>query len=215
MDNNFFKNDFKQELVFMDLETFNVNLNFYNNRPWQVGMIKVVNKDRIVDKFDEMVKWDCDLSISEEAARITRFDKKKFNKLARDESEIFPTVYEWLDNCDYIVGHNILGFDMYLIRDWCKMHGKPYNHLFKKCIDTLSVGRGIRSEHYFKKQEENFFEYQYRLLSHMVKGVRAYLSELGKYYNIEHNYATLHDAINDLELNLKVWRKLKLEMSKI
>ena len=76
----------------MDLETFNVNLNFYNNRPWQVGMIKVVNKDRIVDKFDEMVKWDCGLSISEEAARITRFDKKKFNKPVSFTHLTLPTI---------------------------------------------------------------------------------------------------------------------------
>ena len=44
MDKEFFTNDHKHTLVFMDLETFNVNLNFYNNRPWQVGMIKVVRK---------------------------------------------------------------------------------------------------------------------------------------------------------------------------
>ena len=37
----------------------------------------------------------------------------------------------------------------------------------------------------------------------------------GKYYNIDHNYETLHDAINDLELNLKVWNKLKIDMSRV
>ena len=104
---------------------------------------------------------------------------------------------------------------MYLIRDWCKIHGKPYAHLFKKCIDTLSIGRGIRTEYYFKKEEGNFFDYQYRMLTHRVKGIRTSLTELGKYYNIDHDYSTLHDAINDLKLNLKIWRKLKLEMSKI
>ena len=140
---------------------------------------------------------------------------REFNKLAEDQAEVFPMVYEWLDSCDYIVGHNILGFDMYLIRDWCKIHGKPYAHLFKKCIDTLSIGRGIRTEYYFKKEEGNFFDYQYRMLTHRVKGIRTSLTELGKYYNIDHDYSTLHDAINDLKLNLKIWRKLKLEMSKI
>ena len=215
MDKEFFTNDHKHTLVFMDLETFNVNLNFYNNRPWQVGMIKVIRKDVVAESCDRMVKWDCGLKISDEAARITRFDKRKFNKLAEDQAEVFPMVYEWLDSCDYIVGHNILGFDMYLIRDWCKIHGKPYAHLFKKCIDTLSIGRGIRTEYYFKKEEGNFFDYQSRMLTHRVKGIRTSLTELGKYYNIDHDYSTLHDAINDLKLNLKIWRKLKLEMSKI
>ena len=54
MDNDFFKKAAGKDLVFMDLETFNVNLNFYNNRPWQVGMIRVV-KNKIQDRFDEMV----------------------------------------------------------------------------------------------------------------------------------------------------------------
>ena len=31
--------------------------------------------------------------------------------------EAFPTIQDWLDNCDYIVGHNVLGFDIYLIKD--------------------------------------------------------------------------------------------------
>ena len=53
------------------------------------------------------------------------------------------------------------------------------------------------------------------MLTHRVKGIRTSLTELGKYYNIDHDYSTLHDAINDLKLNLKIWRKLKLEMSKI
>ena len=214
MDNDFFKKSNGKKLVFMDLETFNLNLNFYSNRPWQVGMIRVV-QNKIQDRFDEMVKWDCGLKISDEAARITRFDQKKFNKLANPESEIFPTVYEWLDDCDYIVGHNILGFDMYLIREWCKIYNKPYDHLFEKSVDTLAIGRGVRSEYYFKKEEEDFFDYQYRLLSYRSKGIRTSLSELGKYYNINHNYGTLHDAINDLELNLKVWNKLKIDMSRI
>ncbi len=214
MDNDFFKKSNGKKLVFMDLETFNVNLNFYNNRPWQVGMIRVV-ENKIQDRFDEMVKWDCGLKISDEAARITRFDQKKFNKLAKPESEKFTTGYEWLADCDYIVGHNILGFDMYLIREWCKIYDKPYDHLFEKSVDTLAIGRGIRSEYYFKKEEEDFFDYQYRLLSYRSKGIRTSLSELGKYYNINHNYETLHDAINDLELNLKVWNKLKIDMSRI
>ena len=92
MDKEFFTNDHKHTLVFMDLETFNVNLNFYNNRPWQVGMIKVVRKDVVAESCDRMVKWDCGLKISDEAARITRLDKRKLNKLAGDQAEVFLRV---------------------------------------------------------------------------------------------------------------------------
>ena len=80
---------------------------------------------------------------------------------------------------------------------------------------TLETINNENKHAYFKKEEEDFFDYQYRLLSYRSKGIRTSLSELGKYYNINHNYETLHDAINDLELNLKVWNKLKIDMSRI
>jgi len=35
---------------------------------------------------------------------------------------------------------------------------------------------------------------------------------LGKENGIEHDYESLHDAINDLDLNLKVWNKLKWQI---
>jgi|TARA_B100000959_G_scaffold149963_1_gene157305 DNA polymerase III epsilon subunit-like protein len=206
--------DKNANLVFIDFETFNVNLNFFSNRPWQVAMLKV-KKGQTADSFDEMIKWDCDLSISEEAKKITNFSQKKFDKTAKHESEVFDDVYNWLDSCDYIVGHNILGFDMYLMRGWCKIHNKPYNHFFEKSIDTLSIARGLKSGHYFKEQESPFFQYQYKMLNFRKKGMRTSLGELGKYYSIEHDSSKLHDALNDLYLNLGVWKKLKLEMDRI
>jgi hypothetical protein len=38
------------------------------------------------------------------------------------------------------------------------------------------------------------------------------LTALGKENGIEHDYEKLHDAINDLDLNLKVWNKLKWQI---
>ena len=49
-------------------------------------------------------------------------------------------------------------------------------------------------------------------MSKRVKGVRTNLTALGKEYNISHDYEKLHDALVDLELNLKVWNKLKWEI---
>ena len=45
-----------------------------------------------------------------------------------------------------------------------------------------------------------------------VKGVRTNLSSLGKEYEINHDYDKLHDALVDLELNIKVWNKLKWQV---
>ena len=44
------------------------------------------------------------------------------------------------------------------------------------------------------------------------KGLRTSLGALGKSNNIQHDYANLHDALVDLELNIKVWDKLKYQI---
>ena len=205
--------DNQSKLVFIDFETFNVNLNFFSNRPWQVGMLKVEG-GRLKDAFDEMLRWDSDLKISKEAARITGYNQFVFDKKARPEKEIFQTVYDWLDGSDYIVGHNILGFDLYLMRGWCKMYDKPYNHFFKKAVDTMALARGLKIEMPFKPQENSFLEYQYKMISLRKKGLKTSLGALGKYYNIHHDSSKLHDALEDLNLNFKVWRKIKLDMDR-
>ena len=56
-------------------------------------------------------------------------------------------------------------------------------------------------------------EYQYKCTCNTrVKGVRTNLSSLGKEYEIDHDYEKLHDALVDLQLNIKVWNKIKWQV---
>ena len=36
-------------------------------------------------------------------------------------------IEDYFNDCDYIVGHNVLGFDIYLLRNWFRKHGKNYD----------------------------------------------------------------------------------------
>ena len=54
--------------------------------------------------------------------------------------------------------------------------------------------------------------WQYRMLYIRKKGVRTNLPALGKEYEIELDYDKLHDALVDLELNVKIWNKLKWQL---
>ena len=112
MDEHLLRFDKKKTFVFIDCETFNLCLSRCHNLPWQVGMIKLVGSKRIAEK-DVHIKWDTNLKIGEEAARITRYNQSKMDKLGVSPEEIFPTIEDWLDNADYIMGHNTLGFDLY------------------------------------------------------------------------------------------------------
>jgi DNA polymerase III epsilon subunit-like protein len=193
--------------TFIDCETENLCLNGFHNLPWQIAMIKVRGEE-ILDTKDYYVKWDRELHVSKEAARITRFSAKTHKERALSYKEVFPTIKDWLETSDYIVGHNLLGFDIYLIRDLYKKMDEDYKPLLEKIIDTLAVARGLKSGEVYKP-DKNFLEYQYKMINYIRKGMRASLSALGKENEIPHDYDNLHDALVDLGLNLKVWNHLK------
>lgn len=195
------------EYVFIDCETENLCLNREQNLPWQIGMIKVKGNKKVAEK-DFYISWERELNVGKEAARITRFSPKLYKERAIPYDEIFPTIQDWLDNCDYIVGHNTLGFDIYLIKDYYQYMGLDYRHLMDKMIDTNCVARGLKLGIPFKRDEQ-FLTYQYKMLHTRKKGVKTNLQALGREYDIKFDPDTLHDALNDLDLNIKVWNKIK------
>ena len=105
-----------------------------------------------------------------------------------------------------------MGFDIYLLRDWYKVHGKEYKHLPFKVIDTLAFARSIAVDYSFENSGSSLFEFQMKMLNVRKKGLRTSLGALGKSYSIDHDYDKLHDALVDLELNSKVWDKIKLQI---
>lgn len=210
MDEHLLRYDKDKTLVFIDCETFNLCLNFCHNIPWQIAMIKVKG-DKKIDQKNFYLKWQTDLKISQDAARITRYDHKKVQKEGFDPKEVFPTIKDWLDNADYIIGHNTLGFDIYLIKEYYKFMRCDFNHLVKKFIDTNTIARGIKYGMVYNPKDD-LTEYQYKVLHTRKKNVKSSLSLLGKENGIDHDYEKLHDAINDLDLNLKVWNKLKWQL---
>ncbi len=199
--------DKTKTLVFLDFETLNLCLNFKHNLPWQLGMIEVREGKKIAEK-DFLIKWDTDLRISTGARIMTRYDQKKIDKEGLSPEEVFPTMEDWLDKADFIIGHNILGFDVYLIKEYYKHMGKSALHLLPKFIDTNCVAKGIAMGVEYAPREP-FIEYQYRMYHTKKKGVRTNLARLLKDYDIPHDKALLHDAIYDLERNLDIWNKLK------
>lgn len=210
MDEHLLRFDKEKTYVFIDCETLNLCLNSCHNLPWQIGMIKVIG-GKIVDQKDIYIKWDTDLKISDDAARITRYDQKKIDRLGVKPEEIFATVEDWLDSSDYIMGHNTLGFDVYLIKDYYKFMGKSCEHLYPKFIDTNAIAKGIKMGIPYKAGDD-LLEYQYKAYHTIKKGVKTNLTALGKEFEIDVDYNNLHDAVNDLILNIKVWDKLKWQI---
>ena len=203
--------DKSKTYVFIDCETFNLCLNSVYNLPWQIAMIKAVAGKKVAEK-NFYIKWDTDLKIGAEAAKITKYSQKTMDDKGVPPEEAFPTIRDWVDNADWIIAHNMLGFDLYLIKDYYRLNGLDYKHLMPKILDTNSLARGVKLGTPYKEDEGSLIEYQYRMTNTRKKGVRTNLTALGKGYDIDHDYDKLHNAIVDLELNLKVWNKLKWQI---
>ena len=173
-------------------------------------MLKVTGNNSTAEK-DYLIKWDTNLKIGAEAARITRYSQTKMDKEGVSPEEVFATIKDWLDNADYIVGHNVLGFDIYLIKALYEYMGEDYRHLTTKVIDTNCIARGVKYDLPYKT-EDDFTCYQYKILNTRRKGVKSSLTALGREFDIDHDYDNLHNALVDLKLNLKVWNKLKWQI---
>lgn len=199
--------------AFIDLETFNLNLSFKYNRPWQVGII-MVRGEKVIDAKDIRIVWPDapHLSIGKEAAIITKFDPEFHKRVAIQPEPAFKAFWPMLKSADHIVMHNGLKFDLYLLRDYAKMMGEDWLWMMPKILDTKSIAQGIKMNIPFKSAEGPLLEWLYRMANIRAKGIKTSLKTLGPEYGISHDYERLHDAIVDLELNLKVWNKLKYQI---
>lgn len=213
MDGHLLRYNHGVKYALIDLETFNLCLSFRHNRPWQAGILEV-HGEKVVNAQDIRIKWPDapHLQIGQEAAMVTRFNQAEHDKLAILPNKAFEQFWPILENADYIIMHNGLKFDLYILRDYAKFMGKPWKWIVNKIIDTRAVAQGIKLKIPFQSKTESFIEYQYRMTNTAAKGIKTSLKVLGEEYEIEHDYVNLHDAIVDLTLNLKVWNKLKFQI---
>src|SRR4051812_12596433 len=128
MDNHLARFDKKRVYTFIDYETYSLCLNFIHNKPWQVGLLKVVG-DETVESQDILVKWPKPpLFRQEMVSQLFHCSVAELNARIAQKGvtpeEAFTRVYDALENCDNIVGHNILGFDNWLTKEWCKLNNK-------------------------------------------------------------------------------------------
>lgn len=202
-----FKKDAK--IVVLDCETYNLNLHFSVNRPWNVAVLKVLG-DNIIEEHNLFIKWrDCQFSIGDGAKFVTHFNEQEFERKAIDPKTAFERFWPLLIWSDHIIGHNLLRFDLYLLRGYAEYMGVDWKFILSKIIDTKSLIQGIKLNRPYKPGIDDFLEYQYRMANDHTKGIKTSLSVVSKEFGIIHDYDTLHDGLSDIKLNLKFWNQLK------
>ena len=193
----------KQRYVVFDTETEGLNL--VTSRPWQVAWL-LVEGDKIIDKRDFFIHWP-NLNVSEGAARVTGFSYNDYAKKSMPPNVVWEKFAHDLYNEDnLVVGQNLLGFDVYMVNAWRKLMGMDSDYSYvRRIIDTKSLATAIAKE--IPVEKENFINWQYRLLNHKERGLRTSQATLLKKYNIDHDPKRLHDALYDIEMNFKIFKK--------
>lgn len=211
MQNNLLRFDTTSTFTFFDFETFNLNLNFCHNLPWELAMGKVKN-GQLIEHVRYLIKWDTKLKISDDTAKITGYSQSSMNKDGVPPEKVFPVFSDWINSADYICGHNILNFDIYLLFEWYKLNNCNPSKLVTKCIDTNAIYKGYKLQIPFINKNNSPSEltfYQQKMLGIRQRGLKSSLQHVGKELGVEHNYETLHQALSDIQLNIKIWDKLK------
>lgn len=207
MDNELLRFKKNQKYLIFDFETCNLNLASEDNKPWQLAFI-IAEGSKVISKHDYYIKWK-DLNISKDAEKITGFSRKVYNARGEDPTMILKLFESYLYNPNYInVGHNILGFDIYIHNIFRKCLGKnaDYSYL-KRSIDTLSIGKAISKDITYNKGED-LSVFQFKLNSFRERGMSLSLSACCKKYDIDFDPAKLHDALYDITKNFEVFNKM-------
>lgn len=212
MNENLLRFNKKQKYIFFDFETCCLNLGSTDNKPWQLGYI-VIENDKIVKKKDCWILWE-DLKMSNAAAKMTGWTKSKYLSKASDAKTILSEFEHYLYNEDYInVGHNILGFDIYVHGIYRRCLGlKPDYSYVNRSIDTLCLAKAIKNEIKINK-DDHFYDWQYRLNNMIDRKSKKKLIDLCKDYDIPVDESKLHDAMYDIEQNFLVFKKMLWEVS--
>lgn len=206
MKDNLLRFNNKQKYLLFDFETCSLNLGSLQNKPWQLSFLIAQGKN-ILKKQDFFLSWE-DLPISDEARRITRFNEKKYRKNAVEPLFALKEFEKYLYDPEYlIVGHNILGFDVYIHGILRRLCGQAPDYSYiNRCLDTNCLARSIKNKIKFDGKED-LAAWQYKLLHHRVRGVRTSILQLCKDYDLDFDPKKLHDALYDITINFELFQR--------
>ena len=196
-----------QKYLFFDYETCHLNLTSKENKPWQLAFL-LKEGEKTLEEADYWLHWD-DIKVSDGAARVTGWTKSKYQKKAQSPIAPLEHFESLLYDEDVIpVGHNILGFDVYIHNIHRKLLRKESDYSYiDRCIDTACIAKAIKKEIKISANE-NRLAWQYRLNNFIEKRLKVNLNQCCKDYNLKFDPTKLHDALYDIKMNAEVFQKM-------
>lgn len=196
----------KQKYCLFDFESRNLSLIGYDtNYPWQCSYI-IFDQNRVYDEKDYYVNWGC--PPSPEIQKMTGYSQRRMDEEGRDPLEVYKEFSQALRNPEYIVvGHNVLGFDIHLEKNWSKEVGIPHKYDYlNRLVDTLALAKAYRFDK--KINRESFLSFQFKMDKLFKRGQKCKLSDLADEFGIDYDKSRLHDSSYDIRLNIQVFKQL-------
>lgn len=196
-----------------DTESEGLNLAFH--RPWEISYAICTLKGGIQSFHTSLIRWP-DLDITEDAARITRFDRARYEAEARPAREVWdefaPVLY---DPEIRSVGHNTIGFDYAMINTWSRALGLPPDHSWAfRAYDTHCLAKGYKKG--FEPDISSplaFAAYQYRCQAWIEKGLKTSLGTMCGELGLEYDESRAHGAAYDCDRQWAVFRELVFKLN--
>lgn len=201
----------KQKYLCFDFETCHLNLLNSGNKPWQLGY-GIFQGKKLIKSFDKLIKWE-PLDISPEAAKICRFNRKHYEKNWCEPTEVLKEFESYLYDPEYlIIGHNVLGFDVYIHNIYRKLLKKSTDYSYvDRIIDTNCIAKASKQQ-MKKNKTEKLINWQFKLNEFHKRGLRTNQKQLLKDYSIDFEEEKLHDARYDIEMTFNIFNKLIWEV---
>jgi|TARA_B110000196_G_C21097182_1_gene640613 DNA polymerase III epsilon subunit-like protein len=205
MRDNLLRHKKSQKYLFFDYETCHLNLGSKTNKPWQLAFTLIHNGETY-KSYNYWLKWE-NINVSKDAARITGFTDKEYKKRAVDPKGALDEFESYLYNKDYLaVGHNVLGFDVYIHGIHRRLLGLPSDYSYiDRLVDTNCLAKAIEKQ--IPPPSSDFTPWQYKLCNFRERGLKTNLKFLCQKYDIDFDPGCLHDALYDIERNYEVFKK--------
>ncbi len=200
-----------QKYLIKDIESNSLNLFF--GLPWELSYA-VANNKSIESIHTRYILWP-NFKISDETAAINHFNKRLYEEKGEKPEVVWADFSQLLYDKDIrVVGHNIIGFDFYMLNAWCNGMGIKLDHeIVRRFIDTLCLSKAYKCN--ILPDNDNFTNWQCKLTNFWPpRGVKTSLGAMCKELGIEYDTSRAHGAEYDIQVNFEVFKQLlwKLEI---